>query len=196
MVMFSKRGAGFTIVELLIVIVVIGILAAIVIVAYRGVQQRANNTATASAVNQAIKSIMQYQAEKSASPQADGSTYCLTKDNSCTDYSGIPAIARSNSGLMTDVAPYGGLPDKVRAGTKYFGISYKYFAGYTLNGAPNPLLIIFWLQGLDQDCAAVTGSMVSVGDAVPVLNFTQARNDKPDSGDGQTRCYLMFSALP
>ena len=35
------RKAGFTIVELLIVIVIIGILAAITIVAYNGIQQRA-----------------------------------------------------------------------------------------------------------------------------------------------------------
>ena len=39
-----KKTSGFTIVELLIVIVVIGILAAITIVAYNGVQKRANNT--------------------------------------------------------------------------------------------------------------------------------------------------------
>lgn len=39
-----KKQSGFTIVELLIVIVVIGILAAITIVAYNGVQNRANNT--------------------------------------------------------------------------------------------------------------------------------------------------------
>jgi general secretion pathway protein G len=39
-----KNEKGFTIVELLIVIVVIGILAAIVIVAYNGVQNKANTT--------------------------------------------------------------------------------------------------------------------------------------------------------
>jgi len=39
-----KLNKGFTIVELLIVIVVIGILAAITIVAYNGITNRANNT--------------------------------------------------------------------------------------------------------------------------------------------------------
>lgn len=39
----NKQNSGFTIVELLIVIVVIGILAAITIVAYNGVQQRARD---------------------------------------------------------------------------------------------------------------------------------------------------------
>jgi len=39
--MMQKRETGFTIVELLIVIVVIGILAAITIVAYNGITQKA-----------------------------------------------------------------------------------------------------------------------------------------------------------
>ena len=43
-----KRRQGFTIVELLVVIVVIGVLAAITIVAYNGMQARAYN---ASLVN-------------------------------------------------------------------------------------------------------------------------------------------------
>lgn len=48
---------GFTIVELLIVIVIIGILAAIVIVAYTGIQNRAYNSAVQSDLEQMVKRI-------------------------------------------------------------------------------------------------------------------------------------------
>lgn len=51
---------GFTIVELLIVVVVIAILAAITIVAYNGVTQRAKVAATQSAAQQALKKIQAY----------------------------------------------------------------------------------------------------------------------------------------
>jgi len=51
---------GFTIVELLIVIVVIGVLAAITIVAYNGIQNRAKAAAAQSAVSQASKKIATY----------------------------------------------------------------------------------------------------------------------------------------
>lgn len=52
-----KTKSGFTIVELLIVIVVIGILAAITIVAYNGIQQRARASATSAALNQTAKKL-------------------------------------------------------------------------------------------------------------------------------------------
>lgn len=51
---------GFTIVELLIVVVVIAILAAITIVAYNGIQNRAKASAAQSAVSQVSKKIMAY----------------------------------------------------------------------------------------------------------------------------------------
>lgn len=44
MTFIKKNNRGFTIVELLIVIVVIGILAALVIVTYNGIQQKARDT--------------------------------------------------------------------------------------------------------------------------------------------------------
>ena len=51
------RQKGFTIVELLIVIVVIAILATITVVAYNGSQQRARNAARLAAVNSAIETV-------------------------------------------------------------------------------------------------------------------------------------------
>src|SRR5690242_21213368 len=53
----GKFQSGFTIVELLIVIVVIGILAAITIVAYNGVQERATNATIKSDMANAAKKI-------------------------------------------------------------------------------------------------------------------------------------------
>ena len=52
-----KKAHGFTIVELLIVIVVIAILAAISIVAYTGIQERAQKSKVQSDIAQIIKAI-------------------------------------------------------------------------------------------------------------------------------------------
>lgn len=59
----KRTTSGFTIVELLIVIVVIAILAAITIVAYNGIQSRANDSRIKTAVGQIEKSIQLYVAE-------------------------------------------------------------------------------------------------------------------------------------
>lgn len=53
----NNANKGFTIVELLIVVVVIAILAAITIVAFNGIQQQARNSAVQSAVSQVAKKI-------------------------------------------------------------------------------------------------------------------------------------------
>lgn len=61
--MRSDNSKGFTIVELLIVIVVIGILAAISIVAYNGIQERARISSVSSALSQAAKKLAVYQVD-------------------------------------------------------------------------------------------------------------------------------------
>ena len=59
---------GFTIVELLIVIVVIAILATISVVAYNGIQNRANDTAVQSDLKNIAKKFELYKVEKDVYP--------------------------------------------------------------------------------------------------------------------------------
>lgn len=70
----KKTTTGFTIVELLIVIVVIAILAAISIVAYSGIQQRARTSAHAHAASQAEREIMTYALQANGESISLGST--------------------------------------------------------------------------------------------------------------------------
>ncbi len=67
-----KEQKGFTIVELLIVIVVIGILAAITIVAFNGIQNRSKTTSAQSAANNVIKKAELYNADRLSYPSTPG----------------------------------------------------------------------------------------------------------------------------
>lgn len=66
----KKSTRGFTIVELLIVVVVIAILAAITIIAYNGIQDRAKYSKTVSAIN-AISKAFQLKAIADGKYQSD-----------------------------------------------------------------------------------------------------------------------------
>jgi general secretion pathway protein G len=71
--MSTERKMGFTIVELLVVIVVIGILAAIVIVTYNGVQTRARDVDRKNDLAQIAKSLHLYATDNSDYISATGS---------------------------------------------------------------------------------------------------------------------------
>jgi general secretion pathway protein G len=63
-----RQPNGFTIVELLIVIVVIGILAAITVVAYNGIQDRARTTTVNSDLATIQKAMLMYRADHGTLP--------------------------------------------------------------------------------------------------------------------------------
>lgn len=66
----KSKNQGFTIVELLIVVVVIAILAAITIVSYNGITNRANASAAKSTAATWQKKLELYQAERGGYPFA------------------------------------------------------------------------------------------------------------------------------
>ncbi len=68
MALNKKLNRGFTIVELLIVIVVIGILAALVIVTYNGIQQKARDTERKTDINAIASHLEAYNAQNGRYP--------------------------------------------------------------------------------------------------------------------------------
>lgn len=70
MVSLKRKQSGFTLVELLIVIVVIGILAALVITSYAGVSQRARNSERQTDINAIATQLEVYYANNSSYPTA------------------------------------------------------------------------------------------------------------------------------
>jgi len=79
---WAKQTNGFTIVELLIVIVVIGILAAITIVAFNGVQNKAFNARVQSDIKNVQKIVESYAAINGAYPST-GSLSTSRSDSNC-----------------------------------------------------------------------------------------------------------------
>lgn len=91
----NKKETGFTIVELLIVIVVIGILAAITIVAYNGIKDRANNSKRAGDLNGVSKALEAIYATDGQYPLlvptgVGGTTSCLSTPGwNCWGYTDV-----------------------------------------------------------------------------------------------------------
>jgi len=92
---FSRKTAfemnkdhGFTLVELLIVIVIIAILAAITIVTYNGIQGRGRDSARNQALQQIENALAMYYAENGQYPTSGGSTISgITSWNTTADAS-------------------------------------------------------------------------------------------------------------
>lgn len=79
----NKTTSGFTIVELLITIVVIGILAAITIVAYNGINERAQFTKMRSDIAQLNKAILAYYSSNGSYPITPAGTGYPCSGNWC-----------------------------------------------------------------------------------------------------------------
>ena len=94
-----KNNSGFTIVELLIVIVVIAILAAISIVAYNGIQNRANTSKVVAQASAYIKGLKVWEADVGAIPIAAS---CIAPAAAVTNGTTCPNGDNFNSNIPWD----------------------------------------------------------------------------------------------
>jgi len=110
----AQYKKGFTIVELLIVIVVIAILAAISVVAYNGIQQRGRDTQRKSDLQAISKAVELYYVDNGKYPMG-GTSWCTQISNTSNGY---------KAGFQSAIAPY---LAKISYDPQYEGTPLGYF---------------------------------------------------------------------
>jgi general secretion pathway protein G len=145
----QKHQAGFTIVELLIVIVVIGILAAISITAYNGVQQRARDAQRIDAIAKIRKGLEAYRAINGAYPSGTNSGTSSVGD--AYPGGGWEVSQISQSAWLTALKPYmSSVPsDPVNDDSVHYFYYYFYANNPGMCGAATPNCYVLGAAKLD-----------------------------------------------
>lgn len=164
-----KKRHGFTIVELLIVIVVIAILASITIVAYNGIQQRARASQTSAALTAWVKAIKLYRADKGAWPTGWvclGTGYKYGPSGS--DTSGVAQCRQDTSGsgmtentaFNTSMQPYVGasMPTPAMVTGYLNDNQWRRGLSYAYGGGDGTLNYIFATFDGDITCPGISGT--------------------------------------
>lgn len=178
-----KRASGYTIVELLVMIVVITILASISLVSYQSITQRANNAAIVNTASQSLRLVQTYIAMSGAYPfTGTTASMCITSDVGC----GTGNIT-ANTTFDTNMATVGTLPRRVPVAGATRGIWYSYTPTLTFNGVTQPAILTYFLSGQNQQCG-LPGVMQAT--AVNVMITSATGYYANDTANNQTACQI------
>ena len=184
-----NTSTGFTIVELLIVIVVISILATISLVSYSGIQARANNAQTLSMASQYIRALAAYAVVNDAYPPVPSQATPGADDRVCLgvgyeDHDSDTLPDCGNSGFPS--IEYGPFNDALRTlvnvpqvtdrpvptpfqATTFTGVTFIREDAFTVSGQPNPYYIMYVLEGGNSNCGVPVVEQVSELDPFPSM---------------------------
>lgn len=193
--LFNKKP-GFTIVELLIVIVVMAILLSITIVGYGSVQRSARNAQTASAVGQFKEALILYRAinkKYPAPPTIPAGNNCLGKDYPGSVCWGTQTMNPTLTNLLEQIS--GGklnMPAVARQGLK--GAVYAPIAAsFPIKLDGTPASFIFYAIEGDEPCpvgpvtAAIGGNIFEQSSTPPASG-----QSFPVDSDGIVQCWISL----
>jgi prepilin-type N-terminal cleavage/methylation domain-containing protein len=215
MIQTSSPSRGFTIIELLVVIVIIGILAAITIVAYNGIQGRAQAAAASSALAQVSKKIALYAIDNSAYPTdlatagianpsgtsyqysvnnaVTPQTYCVTATNGTTSYQVSSASTTPTSGGCAGHGVGGVAAITNLVTNPSFETNVSGWANYTGFNAPTQVTTTPW-SGSARLAAVGNNTAINprVYYALPVTIGDTLSVSVRERSDGQVPTSLLF----
>lgn len=176
----GRKAAGFTIVELLIVIVVIAILAAISIVAYNGIQNRARNSARQEAVSTITKALELYYTENGFYPNATTYSPGSTKINSSWSTTADGSWTNLETVLKRYVSRLPTPPTSSAAAAISGGDNFDYYgfanATYCGSSTGQGYLLTYHLDGGAQtNTLSGTCSGTQIGPYAPASNYRMVK---------------------
>lgn len=160
-----RHRLGFTLVELLIVIVVIAILAAISVVAYNGIQERSQATRAITIANSYIKLLKMYHVENGRYPIVPDDT-CLGDASDFPASSPYPAgvclhrksgdHTSTSTSLMNSLRVYGSLPNSLLQSVSYSSNENWRGIRYHRSSSNGQATLEWIVKGGSQSCGAGT----------------------------------------
>jgi prepilin-type N-terminal cleavage/methylation domain-containing protein len=184
--MVVKNKPGFTIVELLIVVVVIAILATITIATYSGIQDRAQRVSAFQAANDTAKLLNAYFTVNNNYPSFS-SDVCLggyRTDNLCYATAGLTPAR--DTAFESAIASMGKIPSFPvdKTGGNYTGLIFKRDAGRTLNGQLAEYSLVFYIYG--------SGTKCGIPNSVRWTSSVYAYNDYDSTWASTTQCRIIL----
>lgn len=190
-----KKAKGFTIIELLIVILVIGILAAITLVAYGAVQQRSHNAKTAQAVREYLNALTGFYGENGRYPtearDGVGDYNCLGLSVCWSGtYTQNTAMNTLMQGTLGSTLPTPYSPSPV-----YYGIVYipsDMSIPWKLDGQPVSWLI-YGIEGASTTCPVGPIATYTSGQALTSTVPASGRTTQSATSTPNPTCWIPLT---